>query len=175
MKCDQCGQEATVHDFKLVSGQCISQVHLCEECANKLGLVASPFKSLGDLIQESVKTKAGSARPTRAGVCPECGVTWRDFRDKGLMGCPACYDAFDEQIGPLIERAHERGTHHVGKCPTSRRDEADRDYRIQHLREQLARAISSEQYERAASLRDELTKLGVSIHGGERVEGEASA
>lgn len=172
MKCDRCGKEATVHDIKLVQGKFASHVHLCEECAFQQGKVGPKFQSLGELVHESIAKQAGLSPSRRRahGVCPECGLAWNEFRERGLLGCPACYDAFEEQIGPLLERAHERGTHHVGKRPTEVSGEADRQIQVRHLREKLAQAIALEQYEEAASLRDELTGLGVSLRGHESVE-----
>jgi protein arginine kinase activator len=34
-----------------------------------------------------------------------------------LLGCATCYAQFEAQLGPLLARAHEGGTHHVGKSP----------------------------------------------------------
>jgi protein arginine kinase activator len=85
----------------------------------------------------------------------------------------------------LLERAHEGATHHVGKSPrrgsvaratqgsqatapsspTTERAAArlgtpeERSRRLVILRKQLADAVAAEQYERAASLRDELRRL----------------
>ena len=38
MKCDQCGQEATVHELRVVNGKKVER-HLCEACARKHNLL----------------------------------------------------------------------------------------------------------------------------------------
>jgi protein-arginine kinase activator protein McsA len=60
---------------------------------------------------------APALKGSAASACPRCGLTFGQFRQSGLMGCPACYDAFEGPLGPLLQRAHEGGTHHSGKIP----------------------------------------------------------
>src|SRR5262249_41844412 len=50
-------------------------------------------------------------------TCAACGLTYASFRQTGYLGCPECYTAFEQQLVPLIARAHEGGTHHTGKSP----------------------------------------------------------
>lgn len=159
-RCDQCGKEATIHEYKGAQGQVVSEVHLCEACATELGLVGKSFKNVEQILQHVIQIKAAGTKPApKAGGCPNCGMTWAVFREHGLLGCPQCYDFFESQLGPLIERAHEGGTHHVGKARQTQ--SADLALRVQTLRKQLAEALAAEQYERAAELRDQLTSLGV--------------
>ena len=91
--------------------------------------------------------------------CEACGLTFAEFRKSGLMGCSACYKAFESQVGPLIERAHEGGTHHIGKIPRRAGASVERQERITLLRRQLSDAIEAEQYERAADLRDQIRRF----------------
>ena len=85
-------------------------------------------------------------------------------------GCTACYAAFAELLAPLLARAHEGGTWHVGKKPARYRGAESAPAagaapviattrRLSMLRASLAEAISNEQYELAARLRDELRAL----------------
>ncbi len=52
-------------------------------------------------------------------------MTFREFRQQKLLGCPHDYDAFERALLPLIEGAHDGASQHVGKAPhragTSRR------------------------------------------------------
>ncbi|MFW5653124.1 MAG: UvrB/UvrC motif-containing protein [Planctomycetota bacterium] len=181
MNCDKCGEEATIHDLKLVKGGIISQVHLCEKCAADLGMVGKSFKTIEELLQEAIKShqplssgpssgpgasgssKSGTAlvRRTPGATCGTCGLTWSEFRDQGVLGCPDCYTAFASRLTPLLGRAHEGGTHHIGKVPRQFKDKADIEPKVRHLRKQLAEALLTEQYERAARLRDQLVAMGV--------------
>jgi hypothetical protein len=57
-------------------------------------------------------------------VCPDCGLSARELRDGGLMGCPACYGA----LNGLVEEA-ARELHGVtaagGRQPKPRPDPAE--------------------------------------------------
>jgi protein arginine kinase activator len=76
----------------------------------------------------------------------------------------------------LIERAHEGGCHHVGKFPRrALRDcrslgdrervevllggQREREERLEAIRKALSKAVRDEDYERAAMLRDELSRV----------------
>jgi len=114
-------------------------------------------------------------RPTAP--CPTCSTSFEKFKSSGRLGCPDCYAAFEPQLIPLLERAHEGSARHVGKLPKrtlddSRRGGADRmaallgdqrdlAERVDALRRQLAQALAGEHFERASQLRDELRSLGV--------------
>ncbi len=178
MKCDRCKNEATLHDVKLVKGGVASEMHLCESCAAKLGIGIKSIGSVDEMLQQAISSQSGikgvsikitsgnKEASTQPGVCSNCSLTWVEFRDRGLFGCAQCYTTFEAKLGPLLERAHEGGTHHVGKCPARDEKRIDVQARIQHLRKRLAVAIASEQYEQAAQLRDSIDELAVVSPGG---------
>lgn len=184
MKCTRCGKEATVHDIKVVKGGIVSQIHLCESCAADDGHSQNMFPSAEEVADETLMQAAAAAAGVSAGSsaasaaanrraasqCSECGLSWDSFRQEGKLGCPACYVAFESRLGPLLERAHEGGTHHVGKTPNREEAEVDLGLRVQHLRKQLADALSAEQYELAASLRDQIINFGYGIDDNENDE-----
>ena len=58
----------------------------------------------------------------------------------------------------MIEQIH-RSTQHKGKVPSRLGDENQRLQAVETLQTQLQDAIRSEDYERAAVLRDEIKKL----------------
>ncbi len=159
-KCDRCDNEATVHETTIKDAQQVER-HLCENCAREEGIVIQSHAPINELITKFVLSKVGGGTPEkRAGACPECGMTFADFRQQGLLGCPACYDAFDTQLAPLIERAHEGGSHHSGKTPRRAGTGAgERQQRLMSLRKQLSDAIAAEEYEKAANLRDQLASI----------------
>jgi protein arginine kinase activator len=59
------------------------------------------------------KKEGTGARSGRTIVCPECGMTYQEFRIKGRFGCVKCYDAFESGLSPLLEKVHG-ATEHVG-------------------------------------------------------------
>ena len=154
-KCDRCESEATVHEVTIRDGR-KEERHLCEGCAKAEGLASVQHSPLEQLVTKFALAQSGSREATRTGACPDCGLTFAEFRRDGLLGCGACYKAFESLLGALIERAHEGATHHVGKTPRRAGGIVDRQERIRFLRKQLSDAIAAEEYERAAKLRDEL-------------------
>jgi protein arginine kinase activator len=186
MQCDICGEEATVHELRVAGGKKVEK-HLCERCARKQGIASTPAVSVPDLIEkylQSASTKPAEVGPVRStSACPNCATTYLEFRQSGLLGCQDCYKAFEAQLGPLLERAHEAGTHHIGKLPRRALTGAARTLpgpargieargleailggpaelagRLATLRKQLDESIAAEQYERAAGIRDQIRKL----------------
>lgn len=147
------------------------------------GASGGPSGGQGDAAKQeetSADTPSAATPPTTMAKtitrCAGCGTTYAAFKESGLLGCPACYDAFVDRLGPLIERAHEGACHHVGKFPRRAlrdcrslgdRDRVEvllgsareREERLESIRKALAKAVRDEDYERAAMLRDELNRV----------------
>jgi len=86
-------------------------------------------------------------------------MSWSDFRQTGLLGCEHDYTAFDKDLTPLLQRAHDGATHHLGKVPTRRGGTTvpvKRQVDLNRLRKELSRAVEAEDYEKAAKLRDQI-------------------
>jgi protein arginine kinase activator len=86
-------------------------------------------------------------------------MTFSEFRDHGQLGCPNDYDAFAETLVPMLARAQDQATQHVGKVPRHAGTAQQRQTEILRLRSELKDAINTEQYERAASLRDRIKQM----------------
>ncbi|MFI4915213.1 MAG: UvrB/UvrC motif-containing protein [Phycisphaerales bacterium JB060] len=177
MKCDHCDAEATVHETQIVNGQVVVR-RLCERHAAEVGLTGHASVS----IPGGASSVVLSVQQAGSGLkCENCGLSFAAFRQHGLLGCPTCYEAFEEKLSPLIERAHQGGTHHIGKTPrrmlaAAREGDQDaiervlggareRAERVALLRKQLEEAVALEQYERAAAVRDELRRLEADERG----------
>lgn len=185
--------ELTVHNRKR------QERHLCEACAKAQGMAAGGAHvppggiPITHLLNEFITSQIqGAAAPAPAkvpvGVCRSCGLTLNHFRQTGLLGCPDCYAAFESQLAPLLQKAHEGASQHTGKRPARLRDTEsatpapprtdsaraakaspaapgpaipapDPTLVAATLRKKLAAAIAEERYEEAAKLRDELLKL----------------
>ncbi|MDX2131210.1 MAG: UvrB/UvrC motif-containing protein [Planctomycetota bacterium] len=169
MKCDHCDNEATVHEVTVRNGVKVER-HLCEAHAAEQGIPVKGVPQIGEIIKQHV-TAMSQAATTRGSACPSCRTTFGEFKQHGMLGCAACYAAFEAQLGPLIERAHEGAARHVGKKPRRASDGsedadraqaelAERARRLARIRAELEDAVKEEQYERAARLRDELRRLG---------------
>ena len=156
MICDNCGKEpATIH-YKEMRGEKTTEYHLCEKCAAEKGIqVPQKDKSFTvSNILAGMADEVGSDLET----CSGCGLTYREFRETGRLGCAKCYEAFREQLKPLLRRIHGSTTH-AGKSPSSRQGAFEKKKEIEKLKEDLARAIESEEFEKAAEIRDRLKDM----------------
>ncbi len=160
MKCDKCNKPATVHLIEIQNGQKIEK-HLCEEHAAEEGIaVKVDNQPINDLLEKFVLKQTGQKETAADPQCDACGTTWSAFRKTGLLGCSTCYVAFESALMPLLERAHPDGANrHLGKVPQSRGTDEHRHQRLLRLRRELDEAVSLEQYERAANLRDQVREV----------------
>jgi protein arginine kinase activator len=156
MLCCVCKEkEATVH-YTQIAGDKIQKVDLCEECAKTKGMNDPTAFSLADLLlglgaSQEIEQAGGGAEVK----CPRCGFTQADFKKAGRLGCPECYQTFSEALAGLLKTMH-KGTRHVGKVPEALRQSRDLSDRLKVLQEKLNKAITTEDFEEAAVLRDEI-------------------
>ncbi len=157
--CERCKKaQATYHLTEIDTDGERSQRHLCERCALEEGLVQvhKPVAAT-EFLEQFVSGAKSSARGDL--VCPDCGISYVEFRNQGQLGCPRDYDVFKEVLHPLIQREHNGGTHHVGKSPRDVAAGRETEQEIRKLKRQLDEAVAAEDYERAARLRDRLREL----------------
>lgn len=159
--CERCKKaQATCHLTNIEpSGKKVER-HLCERCAAEEGWlqVHKPPVDLNEWLENFVTT--GKAASGAGGlVCENCGISYVEFRNQGLLGCPKDYDFFKEPLTKLLERAHDGATHHTGKSPRSTGQQRSTVQDVARIKRQLADAVAGEDYERAAKLRDRLQEL----------------
>ena len=158
MKCDLCDKPAVVHEVTVKNGV-KHEVHLCEEHASEAGIALPGHQPIDQLLTQFVVSKGGKPSKATKKACRTCGMSFAEFRQAGVVGCPDCYEAFADQLGPMIERAQNGGTTHCGKCPRRGGVSIDRQLLIQRLVRELDGAVAAEQYEKAAELRDRLREM----------------
>jgi protein arginine kinase activator len=159
MQCQSCKQaNATVHLTDIQPDGEPVERHLCEACAVQEGVTMKPHEPINTMLEKFVKVGAVMQEAARR-ECPNCGITFGEFRAQGLLGCPLDYEVFGELLTPLLARAHDEGTQHVGKRPGQPAQVNQHRTRLRRLRRELADAVETEQYEEAARLRDELKRL----------------
>jgi protein arginine kinase activator len=153
-QCAICGQPATVHVSHIADGKMV-QMHYCEACSQEKGATDPAVFKLVDVLA------AQSAQPVL--VCPSCGFSDVDFRKRGRLGCPACWEVFGEALGGLLAKVQHEPVHH-GRAPAGLQpDEATLRARIESARRELAAAVKAEDFESAARLRDEIARLESSV------------
>lgn len=160
MLCDHCGEnEAVIHLTQIVDNQ-MGTFHLCEGCAAEKGLEpeagSTNFPLTDFLAQMSQPERTQQPADT---ACEYCSLTLKDFKKTGRLGCSHCYVTFEGHLRGLLRRLHG-GTQHVGKVylPPDP-SEAERGERLSRLKRKLDRAVATEDFERAAQIRDQIREL----------------
>jgi protein arginine kinase activator len=134
-------------------------VALCEACAKGRGISASKGGlelNIDDLISVGLDASRAPGRPIS---CPVCGLELGALKREGRLGCSSCADVFFEEIVKAIGRR---------AIAVSAEDEVHKPLAAaaqiagaesQRLKAELESAIASEDYEKAAQCRDELSRM----------------
>ena len=163
MLCQSCEKrQATTHIKTILNGE-LKEYNLCPECAAKLGY-GSFFGNFGldiDKIFGSFMENFGNERSAKR--CPFCGSSFEDIAKSGKVGCAHCYEEFNEELVPSIQRIHGR-TNHTGKLARSAGAEVKIKNEINRCRYELEEAIKTQEFEKAAQLRDKIKELEGNIN-----------
>lgn len=182
MLCSECGKKkATIHLTKIINNVKID-LHLCQACANnnsehsiQLDMPFSFHNLLSGLLNFDTslnnpgKSSSNSESSTSSAVpskethkklskCSNCGLTYSQFSKWGRLGCAHCYSSFSESLVPLLRRIHGH-TSHCGKVPEQIRDILYARREIEQLKNELAIKVQQEEFEEAATLRDQIKAL----------------
>ncbi len=170
MICEECNQRpATLHFTKIVNGE-KAEYHLCEKCAHEKGdmfmINGSPGFSINNLLAgilniESAfqQKKEDPFQQDKILQCDHCQMTFQQFINIGRFGCSNCYDAFKEQLTPILKRLHSGNHIHKGKIPARIGGGIHIKKTIGELKQKLQNFILKEEFERAAETRDEIRSL----------------
>jgi protein arginine kinase activator len=157
MQCEKCQSEkATVFLTQIINGK-MHKIDLCEKCSKLMGVTNASTFSLADLL---IKTEAErqnqSNRPSLS--CPSCGFTQEDLSKTGRVGCGVCYDVFKDVLGEALKDM-QHSSQHRGKRPERFFLNKGDLERLRLLEEALEVAVQQENYEEAATLRDQLRQF----------------
>jgi len=162
MRCQICKMnEATIHLTEIKQGH-RTEVHVCAQCAQEQGITVKTQMSLNELLNNLLASQPEEDQiytGTQEKTCPNCGFNLDHFRKEPRLGCPHDYEVFEKQLLPLIEKAHDGGTRHLGKTPSKLPRETKKHIELSTLKSRLEEAVQKEDYETAAKLRDQINEL----------------
>jgi len=156
MLCDNCHKKnAGVHFTEIVNGKSV-ETHICHDCAKaKTQEIFSQIHCfLGD---QPVPGNPGKDRPDPL-RCPVCSLSIEEFKKRNIFGCGHCLLTFNETAVAVLKEIHG-SAYHCGKTPGQKKNAVPAPERAKVLKEALAKAISLEEYEEAARLKAELSKI----------------
>lgn len=154
MLCVVCKNvEAVVHYAEVVDGE-IKKLDLCEKCALDKGFGLELSFSVGEMASSG----SGSSDKEKPGSCPDCKLSYAQFKKSGRVGCHQCYEVFETHLTSMVEQMH-RGVQHKGKIPSSYKKIFEKKQEEEKLKLSLDEAIKSEDFEKAAQIRDTMRQL----------------
>ncbi len=133
----------------------VEEHHLCAECAQQLDL---PQVSFSPKVANLWKLLQFHTQAVKTITCPDCGMTLEELRRRGRVGCAKDYEVFRDYLDDLLNRMHGSGSH-VGRLPGIPEGSLRRLHQMTSLKKDLDLAVRDEDYERAATLRDEIQDL----------------
>lgn len=186
MLCENCGKrEANVRYTENINGR-RRELNLCEECSQKLGVGQMDFSMpidfssfLGGFMDElTTPSFMPMLNTLKQNKCNNCGSTFDDIMNTGMLGCQDCYNTFDDELDSIIKKLQGSNRHvgRIGKIIDKKIDEKEgkeskktdlknetnnktkEDKKIL-LKRDLEQAIKEERYEDAAKIRDEIKAL----------------
>jgi protein arginine kinase activator len=154
--CQRCKkQPATIHLTEIIHDE-KRERHLCEDCAHEEGVAVKAQINLQDILSGMLEAHQTAGKEANL-TCPDCGMTYAEFRNQGRMGCPHDYEAFAEPLAEVLDKVHG-SREHLGKMPRRAGADTHGQRELMQLRRQLQEAVESEHYEEAARLRDLIKK-----------------
>ncbi|MCK5125264.1 MAG: UvrB/UvrC motif-containing protein [candidate division Zixibacteria bacterium] len=165
MKCQDCdAHDATVNLTQIVNNEKVV-LNLCKDCAAKRGFHSPldniPFplaNFLSGMMETDVTGEKSTALTAPDLTCSNCGLSFEEFSRLGRFGCGECYKTFREKLQALLRKIHGSSLHR-GKLPPMLSEDATVIKEQERLEQELTHAIDSEDFERAADLRDKLKSL----------------
>jgi len=170
MICQECNQRpAALHFTKIINGE-KTEVHLCEKCAQEKGemfiLNGESGFAFNNLLAGLLNIDPSFQKPSQSPFqqekivqCPQCSITFQQFLKVGRFGCAHCYETFKDQLVPVLRRLHSGNWTHNGKIPKRIGGSIHLRKRMEELKGELKLAISQEEFEKAAQIRDEIRTL----------------
>ena len=184
MKCDRCNNEA-IFEIHFIDNENKKTISLCRDCYFKyidelmpnlnknsdgLKYFQEAFTDIINNIAENIMNYDSKNEDKGEKKCSHCGTTLSQILEKGKIGCSQCYEDFkDEAIGLLNS---------TNKDTDNNKEISKIDEEINNIqseifkkKEELNELVNNEEYEKAASIRDEINIL---IDDIEKIDGEVN-
>lgn len=157
MKCQRCPKPVAYHITEIIKEGQVEDLHFCPDCAKKY-IISTPIQGTKADKKKAKENEASNVVLLGDKQCPHCGMKFIEFRNTGRFGCAHDYDAFSEDLAPLLEGVHGL-VKHMGKMPRNKPKSKVDSNELANLRKKLQKAVDGEKYEEAASLRDKIKQL----------------
>lgn len=158
LECSECKKPIAIRYTEIV-GDTIIHTSMCADCPEL------QRRLHGTSPKELVANQAGAP----AGLeCGNCGTTLEEVKRGHRLGCPVCYTVFEDvllnelqaanRVPARIIAAKKGPLIHIGRSP-GEKVAISPSSRLLALNEALKETLGREDYEQAASLRDQIKAL----------------
>lgn len=158
LECSECKKPIAVRYTEIV-GDTITHTSMCADCPEL------QRRLHGTSPQEHVANLTGAT----AGLeCGNCNTTLEAVKRGHRLGCPECYTVFEDvllteiqsakRLPPSIQMGKKGIPVHIGRTP-GEKAVITLSSRLLALHEALKETLNREDYEQAASLRDQIKAL----------------
>lgn len=168
MICDECGKNPAEFSVTITTGGETCVKRLCGECKHKIENTFTQGNVHGFLSSVLSMLAAGKKNNKQDAVCSVCGLSYSQFEKVGRLGCANCYQAFQNELKPMLQRIHG-SSQHVGRTPgealqpVQAKEEPSAaqllQKQIDDLRQKMDDAVAVENFEAAAQYRDQIRAL----------------
>ncbi len=163
MICDVCNERESVISYTKFDGENVEEVHLCEKCAEeKLKSDFSRYMNIGinldDFLKNIFQFASQITQDNEDYFCENCGMSFSEYRQSGIVGCSNCYDTFRNEIKNYFKSIN-KVPKHIGNIPQNANKNLKNKREISQLESELEILISLEEYENAAIVRDKIKLL----------------
>ncbi len=155
MKCEICHLNQAARAVKRNIEGDEKELFVCDSCARTSPHAGSVPTSLTDILFSLGMQVDGQDR-IEDNVCPACGISRSEIREKHRLGCPKCYDVFLTDIRTFLS-AQQPVMSPAGKSGVGGLAQGA----IDKLKEALEKAVAEERYEDAAEIVEKIRHVGV--------------
>jgi protein arginine kinase activator len=152
MKCEICRVNQATRSIRRNVEGAAKELFVCDTCARTAPHAGSVPTSLTDVLF-SLGMQLGGNDKIEDNVCPACGMSRNEVREKHRLGCPKCYDVFVTDIRTFLSE-QQPVVPHAGKA--SDVDSGKRD--VEKLKAELEKAVAEERFEAAAEICDKIRR-----------------
>lgn len=172
MICEHCKKQNATVRVQITRNNHKNESFLCKDCANasrdniSTGQLLKGVMNKSPNVKVTITPKFYNNSPNIEIIhqdeniqkCPACGLDSNQLQNTGKLGCINCFYNFKNQIIEAIDSIQGRNIH-CGKFPKKYSVEILNSRKIEQLKAEIQKAITCEDYETAAQIRDEVKKL----------------
>lgn len=155
MKCEICHINQAARSVKRnIEGE-EKELFICDSCARTAPHAGSVPTSLTDVLF-SLGMQVSGQDKIEDNVCPVCGISRNEIREKHRLGCPKCYEVFVTDIRTFLS-AQQPVLPPSGKGAEGSVARGE----VEKLKAQLEKAVAEERFEDAAQIVEKIRGAGV--------------